>query len=206
MRLTLLRVFLVVIGFLFFLIFLPFRILNLFRRNTGGSGPLKLYRRQGAEMLYWETWADGGGNRTVHWGKVGERGESRTVPKAEAGSIDAEAEARRAEGYAEIPHDDLYGIEVVYEIEGWGGPGDLPKRHRLEERLDQTLGWTGLGHMDGGSIGSGTMESFFDVVDPDIARRVIEENLRGTEFADYSEIRVHPPFSQTAEEDLVPQG
>jgi hypothetical protein len=64
----------------------------------------------------------------------------------------------------------------------------LDKRHRLEDRLDDTLGWTGLGAVDGGSIGSGTMEVCAFVVDFDLAKKVIEADLAGTEFADYTRI------------------
>ena len=69
-----------------------------------------------------------------------------------------------------------------------GSMTDLDKRHRLEERMDQTLGWTGLGHCDGGSIGTGTMEVCCLVVDFDIAKRVIEADLKNTEFGDYTRI------------------
>lgn len=42
---------------------------------------------------------------------------------------------------------------------------DLKKRTRLEDHLNELLGWTGLGHCDGGSIGSGTLEACCLVVD-----------------------------------------
>lgn len=69
-----------------------------------------------------------------------------------------------------------------------GSGADLEKRHRLEERMNGTLGWTGLGHCDGGSIGSGTMEVCCLVVDFDIAKRVIEADLKDTEFSNYTRI------------------
>ena len=74
-----------------------------------------------------------------------------------------------------------------------GTPKDLEKRHALEERMNETLGWTGVGHCDGGSIGSGTMEVCCFVVDFDTAKRVIEEDLKGTKFADYSRIYEEGP-------------
>jgi len=40
----------------------------------------------------------------------------------------------------------------------------------------------------GGSIGSGTMEVGCRVVDFEIAKKVIQDNLKGTEFGDYSRI------------------
>jgi len=64
-----------------------------------------------------------------------------------------------------------------------GTPDDLEKRTRLQSRMDQTIGWTGLGHCDGGSIGSGTMEVCCFVVDFEVARQVIEKDLTNTEFS-----------------------
>lgn len=58
----------------------------------------------------------------------------------------------------------------------------------LEDKLNDILGWNGLGYCDGGSIGSGTMEAACFVVNFDIAKRVVEEELKGTEFADYNRI------------------
>jgi len=77
---------------------------------------------------------------------------------------------------------------VEYAIEGFGTPQDLAKRHALEDRMGETLGWTGLGACDGGSIGSGTMEVCCYVADFDIAKRVIEADLKGTEYGDYTRI------------------
>jgi hypothetical protein len=54
--------------------------------------------------------------------------------------------------------------------------------------MNETLGWTGLGNCDGGSIGSGTMEVCCFVVDFKIAKRVVEKDLKNTKFADYSRI------------------
>jgi hypothetical protein len=68
-----------------------------------------------------------------------------------------------------------------------GTTADLDKRHKLEAKLNETLGWTGLGMCDGGSIGSGTMEVCL-VVDFALAKSVIETDLQGTEFADFSRI------------------
>ena len=65
---------------------------------------------------------------------------------------------------------------------------DLERRHAMEERMRELMGWTGLGTCDGGSIGSGTMEVCCFVVDFETAKRVIEHDLRGTEFEDYSRI------------------
>lgn len=52
----------------------------------------------------------------------------------------------------------MHVLLVEYVVEGMGAEADLEKRHELEDILNESLGWSGLGHCDGGSIGSGTME------------------------------------------------
>ena len=69
-----------------------------------------------------------------------------------------------------------------------GTAEDLEKRYRLQDRMDKTMGWTRLGSCDGGSIGSGTMEVCDFVVDFELAKTVIENDLRGTEFENYTRI------------------
>jgi hypothetical protein len=46
-----------------------------------------------------------------------------------------------------------------------GSTADLDKRVAVEELMNEGLGWTGLGHCDGGDIGSGTMKIFCYVAD-----------------------------------------
>lgn len=71
---------------------------------------------------------------------------------------------------------------------GTGIEGNLEKRHRLETRMNETLGWAGLGECDGGSIGSGSMEVCTFVVDFDVAKALIAQDLAGSEFANYTRI------------------
>jgi hypothetical protein len=77
---------------------------------------------------------------------------------------------------------------VEYVVHEMGTSEDLAKRHELQNRLEELLSRTGLGDCDGGSIGNGTMEVCCYVVDFVIAKKVIEEDLRGTEFENYSRI------------------
>ena len=81
---------------------------------------------------------------------------------------------------------------VEYPIDEFGDASDLDLRVALQDRLNDTLGWTGLGYCDGGSTGSGTMEVSCLVVDFDIAKSVIKNDLRGTEFERYSRILQEP--------------
>jgi len=153
---------------------------------------IKLYRFSGSLKEYWEAWKEASGAFTVHWGELGTQGHRKTVKNSfwtrASKSVEAESKGMIAEGFDEIEPDAHRVVIVEYAVEGMGTAVQLDKRHRLEERLNATLGWTGLGAVDGGSIGSGTMEVCAFVVDFDLAKKVIEADLVGTEFADYTRI------------------
>jgi hypothetical protein len=153
---------------------------------------IKLYKRIDNKLHYWETWEQDDKTATVHWGIVGERGEDKEVKGGLFSNfrniVQKEINERMKEGYAEIEDDNMSFMEIEYLVDDFGTQDDLDKRHRLEERLNELLGWTGLGHVDGGSIGTGSMEVGCAVVDFDIAKRIIEEDLKDTEFSNYSRI------------------
>ena len=92
------------------------------------------------------------------------------------------------EGFGAVPLEDHAVLIIEYAVDGFGTDKDLDKRHALENRMNELLGWTGLGACDGGSIGSGSMEIVNFVVDYDMAERVIRDDLAGTEFGDFSRI------------------
>ncbi|MEZ9525682.1 hypothetical protein [Enterovibrio norvegicus] len=151
---------------------------------------LKLYRLSETKKEYWETWDNDDGTHTIHWGLLGTQGESKTVGpslfKKPEKKIQEEINQLVSNGYREIKQ--KYTLLVEYKVDGFGTGDDLDKRARLHDRMSETLGWTGLGHCDGGSIGSDTMEVCNYVVDFELAKRVIEKDLAGTEFADYTRI------------------
>lgn len=148
---------------------------------------LKLYKFSKSAKHYWETW-ENNGVHTVHWGELGTKGQSKEIKstffkKAES-VIQAEINGLIEQGYKEIEDD--FTLMIEYPVNGMGCEADLAKRHRLQDRMDETLGWTGLGNCDGGSIGSGSMEVCCFVVDFEVAKAVIEADLKGTEFDDYT--------------------
>jgi hypothetical protein len=156
-----------------------------------GAIMLKLYKRLEGDLYYHEAWAHGS-KITEHWGKVGERGETAdhkgNKKLSEEKNIEQILAKPLSDGYVPIEDDDLAILLIEYTIEGMGTPKDLEKRHAVESRMNETLGWTGVGHCDGGSIGSGTMEVCCFVVDFEIAKRVIEAELKGTKFGNFSRI------------------
>lgn len=125
---------------------------------------------------------------------MGARGESKSIKsslfkKSEA-IIQKEIDSLISQGYQPVEDDDHSTLLIEYTVDGMGTEQDVEKRHRLEERMNETLGWTGLGACNGGSIGSGTMEVCNYVVDFEIAKSVIEKDLAETELSNYTRIFV----------------
>lgn len=146
---------------------------------------VKLYKNNNNVFHYWEYWETDTDEFIIHWGKVGERGEDKT---ANGNTVVTEMRLQVENGYAEIDEEDIATLIIEYAIDGMGKNTDLDKRYAVQARMDETLGWTGLGHCDGGSIGSGSMEVCCMVVDFAVAKRVIEDDLSNTEFKDYASI------------------
>lgn len=153
---------------------------------------LKLYKLIDNQLHYWETWDKDETTAIIHWGIVGQSGQDKEVKSGLFSnfrkSVQKEINEKIKEGYTEFDEDNIAFLEVEYKIDGLGSEQDLDKRHRLQEHLNELLGWTGLGHVDGGSIGTGSMEVCCIVVDFEIAKKIIEDNLNGTEFGDYTRI------------------
>lgn len=152
----------------------------------------KFYYPKGNPKHYWEYWENGGGTYTVHWGELGTNGRSTVVKNRSLASAQSQVlkleNEYKSNGYEEIDFEEQYVLLIEYTVDGFGNANDLDKRHSLENYVNGVLGWTGLGHCDGGSIGSGSMEVCCIVVDYEIARQVVAERLRDTEFSDYSRI------------------
>jgi predicted DNA-binding WGR domain protein len=151
----------------------------------------KLYRRIDGVLRYHEAWV-AGQEIIEHWGLVGERGETAThqLPtkvNKENAVLDV-LKAASDNGYVSADEIGECALLIEYTVAGMGSAEDLKKRQTLEDRMNETLGWTGLGNCDGGSIGSGTMEVCCFVVDFEIARRVIEADLKGPGFGNFSRI------------------
>ena len=153
---------------------------------------LKLYKNTDGIISYWETWDNDEKSGTVHWGLLGQRGEDKIV-KSDLFSnfrkkIQKEIDEKIKDGFGPVDEDDHVRLLIEFKVDGMGTTDDLDKRTRLQSRMDETLGWTGLGHCDGGSIGSDTMEVCCFVIDFETAKKVVENDLADTEFSDYIRI------------------
>ncbi|WP_143006634.1 hypothetical protein [Aquimonas voraii] len=155
----------------------------------------KLYKNIDGKLRYHEAWASSeDGVATEHWGSVGEDGEIRQhpIPKgtSEAKMLKSILEGAAKNGFLPIPVRKHRTVVVEYKISEFGTDDDFKKRLAVDSHLNNVLGWTGLGHVDGGSTGSGTMEIVCVVVDPEVAIRVIKENMNDAQFSGYSRIYV----------------
>ncbi len=162
---------------------------------NASAAMIKLYKREpdGRISAYHEVWAEPENRRLIeHWGQLGKKGRTRAhrakILRSLKNQFDKLLAAPRRNGFAQINPADESTLIVEYPVDGFGTLEDLDKRHALEEALQEILGWTGLGVCDGGSIGSGTMEAVCLVVDFDLAKSVIADALKHTEFEDYSRI------------------
>ena len=131
---------------------------------------LKLYRRDGSDFQYWEAWDAGNGTVVTHEGVVGQRGTDsahkvprRKKPDAFIGEL---AREPAKNGFAPLPEEDHAEMIVQFKTADSGTVDDLDFRSNVEGLLNETLGWTGNGHCDGGDIGSGTINVFSEVVVP----------------------------------------
>lgn len=149
----------------------------------------KLHMRAGGRLCYYEAWF--AENQVVeHWGDCGERGETSSRPVASPGqavaALDKLKRDARSRGFAAIPPSRLKGLLVERAIDGFGSREQLEVRHRLQEFLDDRLGWLGLGHCDGGSTGSGSMEAHCLVVDAELALTAVRRELASSAFSDFN--------------------
>lgn len=152
---------------------------------------IKLYKKINDSTQYYESWNDKK-SVVVHWGELGRVGNKRVVKIAKGETaksvIERELSQARNEGFSEIDIDDHELLVISYKLDNWGNSDDLKKRHEAEDLANESLGWTGNGHCDGGEIGSGSIEIFLYVVDPIIATKTLVMDLRGKGLLENAEI------------------
>ncbi len=121
---------------------------------------LTLYRFADAGAEYWETWERDDGAHVMHWGKVGKAGDVELVESTAQQSADViiqkKIDARTAAGFARFPRERIATLWIEYDLLNLGSEKDLKKR--IEKRLEELLGWTALGQVDGSKIRSGKLE------------------------------------------------
>lgn len=146
-----------------------------------------LYKKEIDSFLFFKIWKQDNDIARICYGSVGEQGVTEKLRYSPA-IIKQETKKYQNNGYKPINFNDMYILVVEYIVNGFGTPGDLNKRYKLQDLLSDVFWWNGLGTIDGGDIGNNTMCVYCYVVDFNLAKKVIEEELKDTEFADYSRI------------------
>lgn len=155
----------------------------------------KLYKRDenGKIVAYHEVWVDQPSRRIVeHWGMLGTRGDTGThrikLLKSLENQIEDLIAPARTLGFDEIEDGERQTLIVEYPYSDvWSGD-DTDKVRAAEDALTEILGWTGLGLCEGETHKDASLEFTCRVIDIDLAKAHIAEQLAGTEFSDYSRI------------------
>ena len=152
----------------------------------------KIYRKNNNKLEYWETWEKGEDASVIHEGVVGEKGDTKVLEninlQERQGILKTEIKKRIEAGFRPIEEKDLKTLVIEYKINNNQGLDLLSKRNELESRLNEILGWVGLGHCDGGTSSQEEIEVFCLVVDYDLAFKLITEDISNSPFSDYSKI------------------
>jgi hypothetical protein len=183
---------------LFTIISLPFRIIGWVSKllglqkapPEGIDDQVKMYYMTPNDKSYWEVWGNRDGGFTIHWGALGDRGETKDYTKEQRETVLKMMDQLKVEGFRIFEHDDFVSLDVVWAVDGFGSKQDLEKRYAAQDLLNEELGWLGLGHSFDASIGSDEMEVGCEVADAEIGKACIAKILNGTEFSDYVRIEL----------------
>ena len=142
---------------------------------------VKLVQTDVNVINYWEIWQTGR-TLTTHWGIVGQRGQSEEEVVSSSGQAQSKLSRlvnEKSKGdFRELTEDDLSDLTLQFSTTSFGTQGDLELRHRLEEQIDQELGWTGNGYCEGGDIGENEMSIYCRVLNGVVAKERIFGLLR----------------------------
>src|SRR5579862_5627142 len=94
-----------------------------------------------------------------------------------------------------------HSIIVQFLVQGFGSDQDFERRTAIEDLVGNALEADANGESDGGDGGSGTMNAFFSVDDPQKARETILKALRDAGELDEGMVVVHHIFHED-EDDI----
>jgi hypothetical protein len=148
---------------------------------------IKLYKNIGDELRYWQIYGSSTNVRflVIGHGKLGESGDYVEISDRSLEELREtyriETARKKREGYGEL--EDLHSMILQFQTtDSWGSTHDLDFRNEIWDYLDGILFWTGNGKISGGDIGSGTINLFFEAVEPIVAVNTIVEALKQKEI------------------------
>ena len=143
---------------------------------------IKLYRTKDGVTEYWEAREDSRSSRSIRWGKLGEKGRSRTISAKSSTSVSKlvgrESMPYFQAGFRPVAPERIAQVVIQYRVDGMGSRKEIDKAEAAEDQMNEGLGWTGLGHCDGHDIGDGTLNVFCDVVDGPASEQIIVDCLK----------------------------
>lgn len=155
----------------------------------------RLYKRDetGKIAAYHEVWVELNPRRIIeHWGMIGTRGDTYThrikLLRSLEKQIDDLLDPARALDFEEVDERAFTTLAIEYRLSDLWRSDDVLKIREAEDALTEVLGWTGLGSCEGGEITDDAIKFTCRVLDASLAKSRIEEQMAGTEFADYSRI------------------
>ena len=159
----------------------------------------KLYKRneKGEVIAYHEAWAEPKRRRIVeHWGALGDAGQTEVHRIWFFGSLEKQFEnilgPARGIGFQELDPGDFQTLIIEYADLLSGSDDDRVESEVAAERVNEILGWTGLGYCDDDTDTEDKIDIICRVIDPGLATEVIaaglsEDPLLGTYTRMYQE-------------------
>lgn len=143
---------------------------------------IKLYKKVEDILYYWETWRASENSGIFHYGKVGEKGFYEEIQDSIKGSyseiLEKELALRISEGYSEFCEDNLEFIEILIKVKMISKEYRMNYFLEIKFKIDELLGWRGLGHVDDISFDTTDVNIFCVVVNHNISKLLITNFLK----------------------------
>lgn len=142
----------------------------------------RLYKsdEDGVPRAYYEVWAEPARRRIVeHWGVVGEPGETEVHRIWFFGGLETQIEKimapARAQGFEELPRGQYRTLIVRAVSKSSENISD--EDEAFADRLNEVMGWTGLGECHEATAIESGLEAECDTVDAELCQRILAESL-----------------------------
>ncbi|MEM9054908.1 MAG: hypothetical protein AAGB16_06245 [Pseudomonadota bacterium] len=149
----------------------------------------RLYKRDetGRVIAYHEAWAEPRRRRIVeHWGALGDAGQTEVHRIWIFRSLEQQFEAilgpARGIGFGVLEPGDYQTLTISY------GPETNIEADQAADRINEILGWTGLGYCEDDAADAEGLSIICRVVDFDMAQTALSDALAGSDFDGYSHI------------------
>lgn len=168
---------------------------------------IKLYKTIHNRLNYWEIWQVDEKTALTYWGVIGKIGQHEEVKSSIfanlSKTIKSKIKTKLKEGYREFNENKFSLLRIEYKNHPCKTRDNLEKQYRLEEWVEHLLELRSLGHCNSTINELDTIEIECAVIDYDIAKNAISEELQHTEFADYTQISKKTKKSVVTEMSLI---